>query len=130
MNIKKPFFKPVFIGEPITAGFDKPAPFIKKPFCPDSILWRGKALAIIELVSEWHDLARKERYSRNMSDAHLELASAKGSLGVGRFYFRVRTADRRIFDIYYDRAVRNVFDAGGCWVLFQELIPIDTKELR
>jgi hypothetical protein len=56
-----------------------------------------------------------------MKDAHLERAAARGSLGVGRFYFRVRTDNSRIFDIYYDRTIKNSIETGGFWVLFQEL---------
>lgn len=66
---------------------------------------------------------RKGKYSRNMKDAHLERANVKGSLGVGRFYFRVRTTDLRVFDLYYDRSIKNTFNTGGFWVLFQELFP-------
>ena len=58
-----------------------------------------------------------------MKGAHLERANVKGSLGVGRFYFRVRTADLRVFDLYYDRSIMNAFNTGGFWVLFQELFP-------
>ena len=78
---------------------------------------------VTELLTEWQDFTRKGKYSHNMKDAHLERANVKGSLGVGRFYFRVRTADLRVFDLYYDRTIKNAFDTGGFWVLFQELFP-------
>lgn len=123
MNEKNSIKKPTYIGEKITVGFIKPALFIKKPNCPDSFTWQGNFFKITELLSAWHDFERKGKYTRNMKDAHLEHARIKGSLGVGKFYFRVRTVESRVFDIYYDRSIKNVFDTGGFWVLFQELVP-------
>jgi hypothetical protein len=113
--------KPVYIGKTIAVGFNKAAVFIKKPVCPDIFSWNGETYYVAELISQWHDFKRKGKYSRNMKDAHLERANMKGSLGVGRFFFRVRTTDSRFFDIYYDRSIKNTFNTGGFWVLFQEL---------
>ena len=103
--------------------FEKPVLFTKKPDCPDNFSWQGKTFRITELISEWQDFTRKGKYSRNMKDAHLERANIKGSLGVGRFYFRVLTNEGRVFDIYYDRSIKNTFETDGFWVLFQELFP-------
>ena len=111
----------VYIGEEISVGFDSPLLFTKKPDCPSNFLWRGKSFQITENLSEWKDFSRKGTSSRNMKDAHLERAKVKGSLGVGRFYFRVRTEEKRIFEIYYDRSIKNTFDKSGFWVLFQEI---------
>lgn len=123
MNEKNSTNKPVYIGEIISVGFDEPLLFSKKPDCPSDFSWRGKTFRVAEALSEWQDFSRKGKFSRNMQDAHLERANIKGSLGVGRFYFRVRTDESRVFDIYYDRSIKNTFDTGGCWVLFQELFP-------
>ncbi len=112
-----------FICEAIDVGFAESVLFNKKPECPNYFSWRGNHFEITELISEWHDFGRKGRYNRNMKDSHLERASDKGSLGVGRFYFRIRTVGSRVFDIYYDRSIKNVSDTGGSWVLFQELFP-------
>jgi hypothetical protein len=112
-----------FICEAIDVGFAESVLFNKKPECPNYFSWRGNLFEITELISEWHDFGRKGRYDRNMKDSHLERASEKGSLGVGRFYFRIRTASSRVFDIYYDRSIKNVSDTIGSWVLFQELFP-------
>ncbi len=123
MNEKNQPKKQVYIGEIITVGFDTPLVFTKKPDCPDEFSWRGKIFSITELLSEWQDFSRKGKYSRNMKDAHLQRANIKGSLGVGRFYFQVRTDESRVFDIYYDRSIKNTLETGGFWVLFQELFP-------
>ncbi len=113
--------KPEYFGEIITVDFDKPMLFAKNPKCPDMFFWRGKEFHIAELLSQWQEFSRKGKYSHNMKDAHLQLAATRGSLGVGRFYFRVQTDDSRIFDIYYDRTIKNSIETGGFWVLFQEL---------
>lgn len=123
MDVKKTSQKPVYIGETISVGFNKQPTYSKKPECPDSFTWRGKVFLVTGLLSGWQDFTRKGKYSRNMKDAHLERANVKGSLGVGRFYFRVRTTDLRVFDLYYDRSIKNTFNTGGFWVLFQELFP-------
>ena len=59
--------------------------------------------------------------ARNMQEAHLREASRRGSWGVGRFYFRVRTENGRIFDIYYDRAPEEAADRKGHWFIWREL---------
>jgi hypothetical protein len=51
--------------------------------------------------------------ARNMRPTHAEAAQRRGSWGVGRDYYRVRTGSGHIFDLYYDRA--------GSWFLFREL---------
>ena len=59
--------------------------------------------------------------ARNMQPAHAAVAASRGSLGVGRFYFRVRVDSGRVFDIYYDREIRDVDDRLGHWFLYREL---------
>lgn len=115
--------KTVYIGERISVRFEKPLLFTKKPKCPVEFTWCEKIFNITETLSEWQDFTRKGKNSRNMKDAHLERANTKGSLGVGRFYFRVRTNESRVFDIYYDRSIKNTLEKAGYWALFQELIP-------
>lgn len=112
-----------FIGEPVTVEFDEPPQFEKKPPCPARFIWRGDTYSITELVSEWMDTARRGRMARNMRPAHLEVASSRGSWGVGRYHFRVRTDSGRIFDLYYDREPKNADDRKGQWFLFRELTP-------
>ena len=110
-----------FIGEAVEIQFDKPPVRQKTPSCPDGFTWQGNTYRIIEKISEWHDFTRRGRMARNMRPAHAELAARRGSLGVGRFYFRVRTETNRVFDIYYDRAIKDVDDRLGHWFLYREL---------
>ena len=56
-----------------------------------------------------------------MRPANIAKAVRRGSWGVGRFYFRVRTESGRLFDLYYDRAPKDADDRKGTWFLFREL---------
>jgi hypothetical protein len=114
-----------FIGEPIQVQFDVPPFRQKTPSCPDGFTWQGHTYRILEKVSEWSDFTRRGRMARNMRPAHAEVAAGRGSLGVGRFYFRVRAESSRIFDLYYDRQIKNVDDRVGHWFLYREVSPDD-----
>jgi hypothetical protein len=110
-----------FIGELITVEFDEPPALEKKPGCPNRFLWREQTYVIAEMLSEWFDYARKGRAAQNMQPAHAAVASQRGSWGVGRFYFQIRTADDRYFELYYDRAPKGSDKRKGEWVLVSEL---------
>jgi hypothetical protein len=115
-------FRPLrFIGEPIQVEFDQPPALEKRPGCPDQFVWRGETYRIAELLSEWHDYARRGRMARNMRPTHAAAAVRRGSWGVGRDYYRVRTDSGQVFDLYYDRAPRSVDDRKGSWVLYREM---------
>lgn len=107
-----------FIVEEIEVRFDKPPMLEKAPSCPDGFTWRGVSYVIVELLEEWHDFRR--RGLRNMRPAHLSRAEKTGSWGKGRFCFRVRVGDGRIFEIYYDRAPVDAGDRKGHWFLLGE----------
>jgi hypothetical protein len=115
-------FKPIkFINEPIDVRFEQ-KPFLeKKPGMPSGFTWRGEEFTIVELLSEWHDYRRRGRMARNMRPTHAASASVRGSWGVGQDYYRVRTAEDRVFDLYYDRAPKSVDDRKGAWFLDREL---------
>lgn len=110
-----------FIGEQIEVSFDKPLILEKSPPCPDAFTWKGETFRIVELVSERRNYERRGRMGRNMRPTHAAVASTRGSRGVGKFHFRVRVEGDRIFDLYYDREVKNVDDKKGKWVLFREM---------
>ena len=114
--------KPIkFISESIDVHFNQPPVLEKKPGPPDAFTWRGERFQIIEVMSEWHDYRRRGRMARNMQPKHAAAAERRGSWGVGQDYFRVRTADGRIFDLYYDRAPKDVDRRKGAWFLYREL---------
>ena len=110
-----------FIEEPIEPRFNTPPLLDKKPGSPDAFIWKGTLYPIIEVLKEWVDYRRKGRMARNMMPTHAATAERRGSWGVGVFYFRVRTANGQIFDIYYDRAPKDVDHRKGEWFIFQEL---------
>lgn len=110
-----------FIEESVEVQFTEPPVLEKKPTCPTSFVWRGRLFQIIETVAEWQDYRRRGRMARNMQPKHAMVAERRGSWGVGQFYFRVRTEDGRVFDLYYDRAPQDVDHRKGNWFLYQEL---------
>jgi hypothetical protein len=112
-----------FIAAPIEVEFDEPPLLRKKPGCPDAFLWDGERYKIVEKIAEWHDYRRRGRMARNMSPAHAAVAARRGSWGVGRDYYRIRTDSDRIFDIYFDRAPQDAGDRMGSWFLFREWDP-------
>jgi hypothetical protein len=110
-----------FIDEPIEVQFEQAPLLDKMPHCPDRFVWRRQLCDVVEKLSEWHDYRRRGRMARNMSPRHLASASRRGSWGVGRHYFRVRTDSGRVFDLYYDRAPRRVEERKGQWFLYREV---------
>jgi hypothetical protein len=115
-------FSPLhFIDQPIEISFDAAPARQKTPPCPDGFTWGGKDYRITEKLSEWKDFTRRGRMARNMQPAHAAVTAEHGSLGVGRFYFRVRVGTGQVFDLYYDRLIKNVDDRLGHWFLYREL---------
>lgn len=118
-------FKPhKFIGVPIKVEFEKEPLYKKKPGCPDRFLWDEQVYTISEMISTWYDYGRSGSMAHNMRPANLAKALKRGSWGVGRFYFRVRTDSERIFELYYDRAPKDAGDREGSWFLDREMTVI------
>ena len=109
-----------FYAEPIEVQFDIAPVREKSPHCPNTFTWRTETFEVAEVLEEWIDYKRRGRMARNMAPAHLASASRLGSWGVGRFYFRVKTREGRIFEIYYDRAPEDADGRKGNWFLFAE----------
>jgi hypothetical protein len=110
-----------FIAERVEVQFDEPPSLVKKPGCPDRFVWNGETYQVTEKIGEWQDYGRRDRMAHNMRDEHTAVAESRGSWGVGRFYFRVRTLGGQVFDLYYDRAPKNVDERKGAWFLFREM---------
>jgi len=110
-----------FIGEEIQVHFIVPPVRQKTPSCPDDFIWQEKTYHIREKLSEWADFSRRGKMARNMQPAHAAVAASRGSLGVGRFYFRVKVESGQVFDIYYDREIRSLNDKLGHWFLYREI---------
>ncbi len=114
-----------FISEPVTVYFSSPPAFTKKPPSPNQFTWRGDEFIITECLSEWSDFSRRGRMAKNMQPQHARVAANRGSWGVGRFFFEVRTQCGRFFRLYYDRAPADAVDRAGQWVLMAELANIE-----
>ena len=133
-------FTPIhFYDDPIEVIYDGPPIYEKSPDCPNGFSWEAKNYRIVEVLSEWSDFTRRGKYARNMRPAHAAVASTRGSLNVGRFYFRVQAVlsnsslarrpgratagqpESQVFDIYYDRAMKSVDERKGQWFLYREL---------
>ncbi len=127
-----------FYDHPIEVTFNMEVVRRKLPPCPDGFTWDGRQWTVVEKLSEWVDFSRRGRMSRNMRPAHSTVASRRGSLGVGRFYFRVNAtcleqgsgseAKVRIFDLYYDREIKSADDRLGHWFLYRELEPVRSEQ--
>ncbi len=115
------FLSPLhFIDEPIEVEFDKPPLLEKSPTCPDRFTWREKTYPVVAMLATWIDYQRRGRMARNMQPQHAAVASHRGSWGVGRFYFQVRVESGQVFEIYYDRAPKDVDHRKGGWMLVAE----------
>jgi hypothetical protein len=115
-------YKPLrFIGKQVEVQFDKQPTIEKKPGCPDRIVTKERTYNVTEILGEWQDYNRLGRMAHNMRPENAAVAKRRGSWGVGRFYFRIRTDSEHVFDIYYDRAPKNAADRRGAWFLYREL---------
>ena len=111
-----------FLDQPIEVIFDTPPTLEKSPDIPPTgFIWEEKTYRVTEMLSSWNDFKRRGRMAQNMQTAHAAVASTLGSLNVGRFYFRVKVDTGQIFDIYYDRAMKNVDARKGQWFVYREM---------
>lgn len=110
-----------FYSEEIEVRFNREPLMKKKPGLPSGFTWRGQGYEIVELVKEWHDYRprgkSKAMYEKERGSHWVRSAKKRGSWGVGRDYYRVRTQTGEVFDIYYDRPP--VKGRGGSWVLYR-----------
>ncbi len=109
-----------FYAEPIQVNFDQPPAYEKSPDCPAGFTWREEAYSVVELINAWADFQRRGRMARNMQPQHARVASHRGSLGVGRFYFLVKVQTGQVFELYYDRAIQDADRRKGQWFLSTE----------
>jgi len=110
-----------FYDDSIEVIFDVQPVREKTPDCPNGFIWNDKTYRVTEMLSSWSDFTRRGRAARNMRPAHAEVASTRGSLNVGRFYFRVKVDTGQFFDLYYDRAMKSVDERKGQWYIYREL---------
>jgi hypothetical protein len=119
-----------FIDAEVEVDFSHPPLHSKTPDAPDAFVWQGARYQVRETLSSWVDFRRRGRMVRNMQPAHQAVAFRRGSWGVGRFFFRVRTEQGGVFDLYYDRAPEAAADRAGHWFLWRELRAAGDDEAR
>ncbi len=115
-----------FIGAPIEVAYDIPPVLEKRPGPPDGFTWEGRAYRVVAVLREWHDYRLRGQsesfYVKERGSFRAKAAERRGTWGVGRDYYRVRTDSREVFDIYYDRAPRGAGKGKGSWFLFRQVL--------
>jgi hypothetical protein len=113
-----------FYAEEIEVRFDREPVLEKRPGMPAAFSWRGREYLIVELLREWHDYRQRGKsaafYEKERGSYRAKSAQRKGSWGVGRDFYQVRTDSGEIFEIYYDRAPKGRQRIGQ-WVLFRRM---------
>ena len=113
-----------FYVDEIEVRFDREPVVQKRPGLPAAFTWRGWEYVIVELLQEWHDYRKRGKtkmlYEKERGAYWVKSAQRRGSWGVGRDFYRVRTESGEIFDIYYDRAPQGG-EKIGQWILSRRL---------
>lgn len=115
-----------FIGVRIEALHDRPPDLEKRPGPPDGFVWEGCTYRVAEVLREWHDYRLRGKglafYTKEQGSFRAKAAQRRGSWGVGRDYYRVRTTSGEVFELYYDRAPQGAGKGKGAWFLFRQLL--------
>ena len=115
-----------FIGVPIQVAYDRPPALEKRPGPPDGFTWEGRDYRVAAVLREWHDYRQRGKtrafYVKERGSYRAKAAERRGSWGVGRDYYRLRTEAGEVFDIYYDRSPRGEGGRKGSWFLFRQVL--------
>lgn len=113
-----------FYADEIEVRFAQEPVLEKRPGPPSAFTWRGREYVVVELLKEWHDYRKRGKtktlYEKERGSYWVKSGQRRGSWGVGRDYYRVRTASGEIFDVYYDRAPKGR-DKIGQWILSRRM---------
>jgi len=115
-----------FIGRVIQVTHDQPPSLEKKPGPPDGFTWEEKTYRVVAVLKEWHDYRQRGKtaafYTKERGSFRAKAAERRGSWGVGRDYYRVRTDTREVFELYYDRTPKGSKHQKGSWVLYCQIL--------
>jgi hypothetical protein len=115
-----------FIGLPVDVIHDEPPVMEKRPGPPDGFTWEGRTYRVAGVLKEWHDYQPRGKsltfYVKEQGSFRAKAARRRGSWGVGRDYFRIRTDEAEVFDIYYDRDPNGPGGRKGTWYLFRQIL--------
>jgi hypothetical protein len=114
-----------FIDAPIQVAYDRPPAMEKRPGPPDSFTWAGRTYRVVAVLREWHDYRQRGKtetfYVKERGSFRAKAAGRRGTWGVGRDYYRLRTDTGEVFDLYYDRSPRGAGGRKGSWFLFRQI---------
>ncbi len=115
-----------FISEPIEVYYDQAPALEKRPGSPNGFTWQGRTYRIVKVLGEWHDYHQRGKtaafYRKERGSYRAKAAERRGSWGVGRDYYRVRTDTGEVFDLYYDRAPQGAGGHKGGWFLYRQIL--------
>ena len=115
-----------FIGARIQVHHDRPPALEKRPGPPDGFTWEGRTYRVQAVLREWHDYRQRGKtakfYRKERGSFRAAAAERRGSWGVGRDYYRLRTDTGEVFEIYYDRAPKGVDHSKGAWFLYRQIL--------
>lgn len=115
-----------FIGAPVEVIYDRPPALEKRPGPPDGFVWEGRMYRVVAVLQEWHDYHLRGKslafYVKERGSYRAKAAERRGTWGVGRDYYRVRTAEGEVFDLYYDRAPQGPGERKGEWFLWRQIL--------
>ena len=107
---------PSFIGVPTTPTFSDNS-VVRRRTEMIAFTWDEAVHEVVELVRFWEEKS-PPRFRRSGRSNRWHISP------FGREYYRVRTAEGRFFDLYFDRSIRRG-EVSGRWVLWRELAPED-----
>jgi len=115
-----------FIGVPVEVIHDRPPALEKRPGPPDGFVWEGRTYRVVAVLQEWHDYRLRGKtqafYVKERGSYRAKAMERRGTWGVGRDYYRVRTAEGEVFDLYYDRAPQGPGERKGAWFLWRQIL--------
>ena len=115
-----------FIGAAVQVVHDRPPALEKRPGAPDSFVWEGRTYRVVAVLREWHDYHLRGKslsfYTKEQGSFRAKKAQRRGTWGVGRDYFRVRTDTGDVFDLYYDRDPHGPGGRKGSWFLYRQVL--------
>ncbi len=95
----------------------------RDPPAPLSFTLQGQVFDVLEVLQEWWDYTNLSPAQRTYRPSYHRSSARRGSFGLGRHYFRVRTSCG-VFLIYYDRRP-TPSSRGGSWVVVSRAPPAD-----
>jgi hypothetical protein len=111
-------------ADEIEVRFEEEPILKKKPGLPAAFTWRGREYVVVELLKEWHDYRKRGKtralYEKERGSYWVHASKRRGSWGVGRDYYRVRTDTGEVFEIYYDRSPKGQARIGQ-WILSRKM---------